>query len=49
MPCCSPEQAEKYAAQMIGRKLITKQTGAAGRECNAVSSTCRGLDFEGGS
>ncbi|SGY67876.1 BQ5605_C004g02820 [Microbotryum silenes-dioicae] len=34
----SPEQAQKFAAQMIGHKLITKQTGAAGRACNAVSS-----------
>ena len=25
-----------FAAQMIGHKLITKQTGAAGRLCNAV-------------
>ncbi|ORY90864.1 putative succinate-CoA ligase [Leucosporidium creatinivorum] len=32
----SPEQAEKYAEQMIGHKLITKQTGAAGRACNAI-------------
>ncbi|GAA5831077.1 hypothetical protein JCM11251_005134 [Rhodosporidiobolus azoricus] len=32
----SPEQAEKYAEQMIGHKLITKQTGAAGRICNAI-------------
>ncbi|CEQ39055.1 SPOSA6832_00539 [Sporobolomyces salmonicolor] len=32
----SPEQAEKYASQMIGHKLITKQTGAAGRVCNAI-------------
>ncbi|GAA5847294.1 hypothetical protein JCM3766R1_003940 [Sporobolomyces carnicolor] len=32
----SPEQAEKYAGQMIGHKLITKQTGAAGRVCNAI-------------
>lgn len=24
---------------MIGHKLITKQTGAGGRPCNAVSST----------
>ncbi|KAJ8296439.1 Succinate--CoA ligase [ADP-forming] subunit beta, hydrogenosomal [Rhodotorula toruloides] len=32
----SPEQAEKYASQMIGHKLITKQTGAAGRICNAI-------------
>ncbi|KAI0067831.1 succinyl-CoA synthetase beta chain SSC-beta [Artomyces pyxidatus] len=30
------EQARDYAAQMLGSKLITKQTGAAGRVCNAV-------------
>lgn len=32
----SPQQAKQYAEQMIGAKLITKQTGAAGRICNAV-------------
>ncbi|KAI8461549.1 succinyl-CoA ligase beta-chain [Phakopsora pachyrhizi] len=32
----SPDQAQEYAKQMIGNKLITKQTGAAGRICNAV-------------
>ncbi|KZP32223.1 succinyl-CoA synthetase beta chain SSC-beta [Athelia psychrophila] len=32
----SPEQAREYASKMIGSKLITKQTGAGGRECNAV-------------
>ncbi|KAM0749798.1 succinate-CoA ligase [Meredithblackwellia eburnea MCA 4105] len=32
----SPEQAQKFAEQMIGHKLITKQTGAAGRVCNAI-------------
>ncbi|KAF9243883.1 succinyl-CoA synthetase beta chain SSC-beta [Melanogaster broomeanus] len=32
----SPEQAQDIARQMIGAKLITKQTGAAGRICNAV-------------
>ncbi|GAA96718.1 uncharacterized protein L969DRAFT_97070 [Mixia osmundae IAM 14324] len=32
----SPEQAKEYASQMIGHKLITKQTGAAGRICNAI-------------
>ncbi|KAJ3482055.1 hypothetical protein NLI96_g7241 [Meripilus lineatus] len=32
----SPEQAKDYASQMLGAKLITKQTGAAGRVCNAV-------------
>ena len=34
----SPEQAQQYAEQMIGHNLITKQTGAAGRICNAVRS-----------
>ncbi|KAJ4476709.1 succinyl-CoA synthetase beta chain SSC-beta [Lentinula aciculospora] len=32
----SPEQAKEYAKQMLGSKLITKQTGAGGRICNAV-------------
>jgi len=32
----APEQAREIAKQMIGAKLITKQTGAAGRICNAV-------------
>jgi len=32
----SPQQAKDPAAQMIGSKLVTKQTGAAGRICNAV-------------
>ncbi|KZT74856.1 succinyl-CoA synthetase beta chain, SSC-beta [Daedalea quercina L-15889] len=32
----SPEQAKEYATKMLGSKLITKQTGAAGRICNAV-------------
>jgi succinyl-CoA synthetase beta subunit len=32
----SPEQAKEFATKMIGSKLITKQTGAAGRDCNAV-------------
>lgn len=32
----SPEQAKDYASKMLGAKLITKQTGAAGRVCNAV-------------
>jgi len=32
----SPEQAKDYASKMLGAKLITKQTGAAGRICNAV-------------
>ena len=32
----SPEQARKYAEQMIGHKLITKQTGERGRICNSV-------------
>ncbi|KIJ45755.1 hypothetical protein M422DRAFT_29825 [Sphaerobolus stellatus SS14] len=38
----SPEQAKEYAAQMIGSKLITKQTGAVGKICNAVMlAECR--------
>ncbi|KAF8591970.1 succinyl-CoA synthetase beta chain SSC-beta [Ramaria rubella] len=32
----SAEQAQDYASKMIGSKLITKQTGAAGKPCNAV-------------
>ncbi|KAI8893776.1 hypothetical protein BC833DRAFT_615910 [Globomyces pollinis-pini] len=34
--CYSPEQARNYASKMLGHKLITKQTGAAGRPCNDV-------------
>jgi succinyl-CoA synthetase beta subunit len=33
---CSPREASILADQMIGHKLITKQTGAAGRLCNSV-------------
>ena len=32
----SPSEAKLFASQMIGQKLITKQTGAAGKPCNAV-------------
>lgn len=32
----SPTEAKMFADQMIGHKLITKQTGAGGRMCNAV-------------
>jgi succinyl-CoA synthetase beta subunit len=32
----SPHEAEMFAEQMIGHNLVTKQTGAAGRLCNAV-------------
>lgn len=31
-----PEDAEKIGGQMINQKLVTKQTGAAGRICNSV-------------
>ena len=31
-----PTEARMFADQMIGHKLITKQTGARGRMCNAV-------------
>jgi len=33
---CSIEEAEDVANKMIGKKLITKQTGAAGRMCSKV-------------
>lgn len=33
----SPGQAKEIAEKMIGSHLITKQTGSAGRICNAVS------------
>lgn len=32
----SPHEAEMFANQMIGHKLVTKQTGAGGRLCNSV-------------
>ncbi|ROT43579.1 succinyl-CoA ligase beta-chain [Sodiomyces alkalinus F11] len=32
----SPTEAEMFAQQMIGHNLVTKQTGAGGRLCNAV-------------
>ncbi|KAF8528070.1 succinyl-CoA synthetase beta chain SSC-beta [Hysterangium stoloniferum] len=32
----SAEEAKEYASKMIGAKLITKQTGAAGKICNAI-------------
>lgn len=32
----SPEEVKMFAEKMLGHKLITKQTGAAGRICNAV-------------
>lgn len=32
----SPAQAKEFASKMLGEKLITKQTGEAGRICNAV-------------
>ncbi|KAK2066102.1 succinate-CoA ligase [Colletotrichum caudatum] len=32
----SPTEAEMFAEQMIGHKLITKQTGAGGKLCNSV-------------
>jgi succinyl-CoA synthetase beta subunit len=32
----SPTQVKDYAKQMLGHKLITKQTGVAGRPCNQV-------------
>lgn len=35
----SPQQAKDIAEKMINANLITKQTGAQGRLCNAVSKT----------
>ncbi|KAI9478062.1 MAG: hypothetical protein EXX96DRAFT_608649 [Benjaminiella poitrasii] len=32
----TPEQAKELAENMLGHKLITKQTGAEGKPCNAV-------------
>ncbi|OBT55516.1 succinyl-CoA ligase subunit beta, mitochondrial [Pseudogymnoascus sp. 24MN13] len=32
----SPTEARMFADQMIGHKLVTKQTGAQGRMCNSV-------------
>ncbi|KAG0224870.1 Succinate--CoA ligase [ADP-forming] subunit beta, mitochondrial [Actinomortierella wolfii] len=32
----SPREAQMFADQMLGHKLVTKQTGAAGKICNAV-------------
>ncbi|KAL1903382.1 succinate--CoA ligase beta chain [Sporothrix stenoceras] len=32
----SPTEAKMFADQMIGHKLVTKQTGAGGRLCNSV-------------
>jgi succinyl-CoA synthetase beta subunit len=32
----SPSEAKLFASQMIGQKLVTKQTGSAGKPCNAV-------------
>ncbi|QSL66136.1 hypothetical protein MERGE_000511 [Pneumocystis wakefieldiae] len=32
----SPEEAGRYAGQMLGYTLVTKQTGPAGKICNAV-------------
>ena len=37
----TPEEAEEAAAGMIGDFLVTKQTGEAGRICNAVMVTER--------
>ena len=31
-----PSEAEKVAGQMLGHRLITKQTGEEGRICNSV-------------
>ena len=36
-----PEEAKDLASKMLGKFLITKQTGEAGRICNAVMITQR--------
>lgn len=36
-----PEQAKTLTNNMIGKLLITKQTGEAGRICNSVMVTTR--------
>jgi len=36
VPQTSPTEAKMFAGQMIGHKLITKQTGAQGRLCSSV-------------
>lgn len=36
-----PEEAKALASQMLGKLLITKQTGEGGRICNAVMVTQR--------
>ncbi|XP_026548691.1 succinate--CoA ligase [ADP-forming] subunit beta, mitochondrial-like [Notechis scutatus] len=33
---CSPEEAQAVAVQMIGKRLVTKQTGERGRMCHQV-------------
>lgn len=37
----SPEQVKELTSNMIGKVLITKQTGAAGKICNSVMVTAR--------
>jgi len=39
--CETPEEAKHLASQMLGKLLVTKQTGEAGRICNAVMVTQR--------
>ncbi|XP_015522457.2 succinate--CoA ligase [ADP-forming] subunit beta, mitochondrial-like [Neodiprion lecontei] len=39
--CETPEEAKDLANKMLGKLLVTKQTGADGRICNAVMVTTR--------
>lgn len=32
--CCRPADAKHYASEMLGQRLITKQTGAEGLPCD---------------
>lgn len=41
MMCETPEQAKSLAGNMIGKLLVTKQTGPAGKICNSVMVTTR--------
>lgn len=39
--CETPEQVKEFASNMLGKVLVTRQTGAAGKICNSVMVTAR--------
>ncbi|KAL7299727.1 hypothetical protein TKK_0007477 [Trichogramma kaykai] len=39
--CETPEEAKDISSKMLGKMLVTKQTGEAGRICNSVMVTTR--------